>query len=1392
MAARIVEQNHSLSPTLKIISCHSRQTLKLWSPIASLTTFLFFFFISYYSSAQTPFYKEKLKFELLSTKDGLPSNWVDAILQDRQGFIWFGTFHGLARYDGYEFRNFSGNPLDTNSIGNRRVFDLVEDSNESLWAVAENGLFNLNRNSGKLKRIRIAPNRSQVTRLLNADSLLWINTGVELFTFNKHTKGVKRYPHDPYEKKSFIYTIFEDNAGSIWISTSDGLKRLDTATETFRRFSLGKPQYYNQVIDAHVDEQGIIWLLSLFDLSSLDPLTRTVKKYQSNLSAAAGGFQWTLCEDSNGYLWIGSWQKDIIVFNPKTERFARVQPSPNDPHSLPENIIRKIYRDRSGNLWFGTSHNGVAKLAVHAAPFKQYDLGDTYNVSAIAEDSSGSLFVGTWGDYVLREKKSGGFRKLPIPVGKPLSGTILKLYADRKGTVWGGSLESALIRFDAVTDGFKFVPVSRGIAAIFEDSAHRLWVGTEGAPSLGIYDRQEGTFRFLNTDSTFGKIRTDVIKTFLEDSRGSLWIGGSKGLFRIDNIDKWGGEPNPNLNIVHYRHNPDDSTSLSSNSVLCLYEDQGGNLWVGTGVGLNKFSRDKEEFTRFFIADGLPSDQIDKILEDNKGNLWLSTPVALCWVDLSGESPHFRNYDFNGSVNTIYKRRSGEILVGTTKGFLGFFPDSLRDNPNIPPVAITGFKINNKSLQLDTTISRKKHIILPHDQNFFSLEFAALEFTAPEKNQYAYMMEGLETNWNYIRTRRFGNYTNVAPGSYLFRVKASNNDGVWNEEGTSLRITILPPWWETWWAYSIYVALILGTLYGLRRYELSRQRFKHHLELKNVEAEKFLELDKMKSHFFANISHEFRTPLTLIKGPIERWLPEIERPEMRQDFEMTQRNTNRLLKLVNQLLDISRLESGKMKLQARSENIVELTRQLTMAFESLASVNDIELRFTSPEEPITVYVDREHYEKIITNLLSNALKFTPKGGKVIVDCGFGIADLSKSPAKEQPKIQNPKSEIGEFVRIGVKDTGAGIPAGHLPHIFDRFYQAGDSYAKDLQGSGIGLALTKELVELHHGKIEVVSEVGQGTEFTIWLPLGKEHLQENEIADFGIRISDQKEENASLELSEPMVESNALKKPSIEKSAIPNPKSEIVLIVEDNPDMRSYIRELLVESYKVVEATDGQKGFEKAAEIIPDIIVSDVMMPVMDGFQFCEKIKTDERTSHIPVILLTAKSSGESKVEGLETGADDYLIKPFDSAELKVRLKNLIEQRRKLRERFRQEITLEPNEIAITSADAQFLQKVMDAVEQNIESEYGVAELSNEVGMSRSQLHRKIRALTDQSPVEFIRCIKLKRAAALLEQHSGNISEIAYQVGFNNPAYFAECFHKLFGVSPKEYSTQSKN
>ncbi|MFQ5797448.1 MAG: ATP-binding protein, partial [Bacteroidota bacterium] len=779
----------------------------------------------------------------------------------------------------------------------------------------------------------------------------------------------------------------------------------------------------------------------------------------------------------------------------------------------------------------------------------------------------------------------------------------------------------------------------------------------------------------------------------------------------------------------------------------------------------------------------------------------------------------FKNYyvqdglqsnEFN--LGAYHKSRSGEMFFGGINGFNSFYPDSIKDNPHIPPLVITGFQIFNESVKispqgetpLQKHISVTDEIVLSHKDNVFSFEFAALDYNAPEKNQNAYMMEGFDEDWIYSGTRRFATYTNLDPGEYVFRVRGSNNDGIWNEEGTSVRIIITPPWWQTWWAYTVYVILIVAVLYGIRRFEVNRERLAHDLKLQRFEAEKLREFDQMKSRFFANISHEFRTPLTLILGPLKKLTSGDSQGDAKEQFRMMLRNGQRLLRLINQLLDFSKLEAGRMSLQARPENIVRLLKSIVSQFASLAERERITLRFVAPHQMITVYLDRDKLEKIMYNLLSNAVKFTPKGGKVSVS-------VDRSPLTKVTK-GGKEGEV-EFVEITVADTGIGIPPDCIDKIFDRFYQVDSTHRREpapldksspteralfdkayptgQEGTGIGLALTKELVELHSGEIHVCSQPGRGSTFIVRLPLGKEQLKKAEIAAETpeaevVKDSVDYDLIPIEEYETPDAESYHTK----EEETPSDDRAPIVLVVEDSHDMRGFIREILGKAYRVREAGDGVEGFERAVEIIPDLIISDVMMPRMDGFELCHKLKTDERTSHIPVILLTARASGESKVKGLETGADDYLTKPFDARELQIRVKNLIEERRKLRERFSREVTLQPRDIAVSSMDEQFLKRVMDVIEQRMsDPDFSTDTFTKKVGMSRMQLHRKLRALTDHSTGEFIRTMRLKRAAQLLKQHSGTVSEIAYEVGFNNLSYFARCFRDLFGQLPSDYASE---
>jgi len=884
-----------------------------------------------------------------------------------------------------------------------------------------------------------------------------------------------------------------------------------------------------------------------------------------------------------------------------------------------------------------------------------------------------------------------------------------------------------------------------------------------------------------------------------EEESGELWIGNKRnGLLKITRpFKKVKQNTVTPTKTVHYKAEPGDSFGLNVNRVDDLFKAHTGTIWLGTfGGGLNKLERKKNESTgeiteRFFhytTKDGLPTDAVSSIIEDKNGNLWIGSENGLSKFNPTTEI--FKNYDKSDGLSTLditgkfYYSPWGEIFIASNDGVLAFYPDSIIDNPIIPLVVITDFRLFNKPVQvgesspLTKSITTTKEIELPFNKNTFSFEFAALNFMDTDKNRYKYMLEGSDDDWVYAGTRRFVEYHGLNPGTYTFRVSGSNNDGVWNEEGASIKVIIHPPWWRTMYAYTGYLIFIFILIYGyvrLRTQQLKKDKIKLEKKVKErtqkieEHEKKIEELGRIKTRFFTNVSHEFRTPLTLIQGPVDE-LMENERLSIKvhKKLEMVRRNARRLLALVNQLLDVSKVESGKMKLVLREGDIFETLRIIAGSFSSLAEANGIIYNRHIPNIEKHTWYDAEMVEKIVVNLLSNAFKFSSEAGEVNFK-----AELVEGE-------NNGSSEILEF---SVSDQGPGIPANSQDKIFNRFYQEENSGKKMSAGTGIGLSLTRDLVDLNHGEISVESEPDKGSTFTVKFPLGKDHLKESEY------VFSEKEKEQIYMKPEIVNGSQETVMSDIEE-AVPGKQIEkpIILIVEDNRDIRIHIRGNFEKEYSVMEAIDGSAGLKKAIDTLPDLIITDLMMPKMDGMELCQQIKNDERTSHIPVIILTAKSTLGDKLEGYETGADDYIAKPFQMKELMARVHNLIEQRRKLRERFSREVTLEPRDITVNSYDEEFLKRAIDTVENHMSDEdFDINIFQKELNMSHSTLYRKLYSLTNLSPTGFVRSVRIKRAAQLIKQHYGNIAKISYEVGFNNPSYFSKCFKEVIGISPAEYS-----
>lgn len=1345
-----------------------------------------------------------LKFEHLTKEQGLSDIVVWDILQDKQGFMWFATNDGLNKYDGYRFTVYKFTPHDTTSIAHNTISALWEDSEGNFWiGTIEGGICKFDRRTEQFTTYTAPQPKNLYVPALRAvsainedeEGMMWIgNWAGELRRFDKRT-GIFSVGSFDLEYRTTlrsnnaidgIHIIFRDRKGKIWIGNKTGLHQVQlTPQGTGKPSAVSFIHYYhhaqnpNSLSDSIIktiyeDHKGMLWIGTDNGLNRFNPTTGMFTRYfhdpddPHSLSNNIF-YQKSITEDLQGNLWLGT-VNGLNKLNPARDTFTRYFHDPTNSHSLNSNQITSLHVDQAGTLWIGTFGAGVDKVDFYQQPFNLYR-HHPYNsqslshnwVSAIYEDRVGTVWIGTYGGGLnALDKKTGKFthyRHHPTDPTSLHDDQIKCILEESEGTLWIGN-GSRISRFDPETE--RFINTSgnieldkslENINTIHKDRQGILWIGTMSS-GMKRFDPKTGELKHYRHDPYDQASLTDhQIFALCEDNNGDLWIGhGSVGTSRMN---KKTGK------FKRYSHNPLDTASISSNRVISIYQDSKDRLWLGTaGGGLCQFHYDTESFTTYTEKQGLANNSVNSILEDNKGNLWLGTSNGLS--RFSPATQTFINYEAGDGLqsgqfyqNACFKGRDGTLYFGGTNGLNVFHPSQLQSNKYVPPVVITQFKLFDKVLPGK---HEAKEIEFNYNENFFSIEFAALNYTNSRKNQYLYQLEGIDKAWVKAASNRLATYTDVSPGSYTFRVKGSNNDGVWNEKGATLRIIIHPPFWDTTWAYIGYGLVFVAGLLLARKVIVNRERLQADLRVKQIESEKLRELDSMKSRFFANLSHEFRTPLSIIDNIVQKWsLQDTVSQEQKSDFGMIGRNAARLLQLINQLLDLSRLEAGQLTPHLQAADISAQLRGVAGSFESLAQSKGITYRYALPLNSVWALADTDKVEKIITNLLTNAIKFTPSGRQVVFTASL------------QEKVS-----AYSWLTITVQDTGIGISAKHLPYIFDRFYQADQTATRQYEGTGIGLALTKELTELLGGSISVESQPGQGTIFTVKLPL--------QLTEPPLTLISHEKALLETELNE--TTSSSPLTTNIESRSRHN---EQVLIVEDNPDLRSFIKESLSTEFTILEASDGEAGVKIAVEKIPDLIISDVMMPGMDGFSLCEKLKTDERTSHIPIILLTAKADMASKLTGLTNRADDYLTKPFQLDELHVRIKNLILQRQQLRQRFSRQLTLQPAEVVVASIEEKFLQKAMSIVEDHIgNTDFDVEVFSREMGMSSSQLRRKLVALTDQAPTDFIRQFRLQRAAVLLRSGQGNVSEVALTVGFNSLNYFTRCFREHFGKTPSEF------
>ncbi|HXB92684.1 MAG TPA: ATP-binding protein, partial [Puia sp.] len=924
---------------------------------------------------------------------------------------------------------------------------------------------------------------------------------------------------------------------------------------------------------------------------------------------------------------------------------------------------------------------------------------------------------------------------------------------------------------------------------IHEDSRHRLWIGTL-ASGLDRFDREKNIFIHYRPGAP-NSVVSGFISELQEDGQGNLWVGTAYGIDVLDGVTGL---------FRHYGNQPGDASSLSNNNVISIIEDSRGLIWVGTREGLDLLDRRRQTFTTFRTSDGLPDNAILTILEDNDHNLWLGTPSGLCNViitpdpkGIDGYAFRYRNFDESHGLqgrefneNAALKTHSGELIFGGAGGYNRFDPQKLRSVARNPILVLTDLQLFNKTVGIGETfnghiplpqsITESRNITLRYNENVFSLGFAVLDLLNAEKVKYAYQLEGFNNEWlvSNDKTRK-AVFTNLDPGHYIFRVRTAKEEGGWNEPTLQVGITILPPFWKTPLAYACYVLLLAGVLFLARRMVVQRAHMRFALEQERKEAHRLHELDRMKTRFFTNVSHEFRTPLSLILTPLDKIIRQTQDPGQQHQLNLIHRNARRLLNMVNQLLDFRKLEMQELRLNPNPGDIVRLIKELSFSFTDMAGKKNIEFFFQSTLQSLEMSFDQDKLERILFNLLSNAFKFTPEHGRIEVNLEME----------------------GLWLHLSVRDTGIGIDKDKQEKIFERFFQSDIPGSMLNMGSGIGLAITREFVRLHGGTIRVSSEPGQGSCFTVLFPVPEKSepvYMSSLIHDGG---------NDQLMIG-PAVAGRPLKEETpdavdSDRSLREGPagphtyKRPIVLLVEDNEDFRFYLKDNLKDTFIILEAADGKEGWHRALGDHPDLIVSDISKPVMNGIDLCRKIKDDRRTSLIPVILLTALIGEEQQLRGLKTGANDYMTKPFNFEILVSKIQNLLQQQATARKTWQRQVQALPTATAVESPDEKFIRQALELVEKNMANpDFSVEEMSRVLYLSRVALYKKILSLTGRTPIEFIRSIRLKRAAQLLEKSKFTIAEIAYEVGFNNPKYFSRYFKEEFGILPSAYQRSPRH
>jgi len=1433
----------------------------------------------------------KCKVEHYSTEDGLSHNRVMCMIKDREGFMWFGTWDGINRFDGHNFTVYKSRPGDTSSLKNNRVDEIVEDKAGYLWLRAyDNRIYRFDKKKEQFLAIAEIPVSAKASQplynhiVLSETGQIWLmtkNQGIFLIAqpdsphpqYIRFSAELSKESHLPSNTINFFY---EDDQSDIWIGTPSGICCLKKgANGNYSNINLGADLSAQNDFTCAVTTGNKLWFgtgsgdLICYDKPEKKVIRKKISAYSLNalcvskksgniyLSSSGGEVIWvdratmqtgvskmpetdqfaSIYEDRSGLLWIEPQKPGIVKFDPVHNTFKRFHQRTdayynhidkvykvfedknglvwmsmqgggfgyynaatddvnyfyNEPGSDTyhfSNIVICSYLDPAGILWLNTDDKGLNKVVFQRNDFNQKLIVDhtvirsDNEIRGICYDNKNRLWLASKsaGLYVYNNKD----QQVNINfINKPTEGlgVIYCILPDKKGNIWLGTRGNGLFKAEPVDAGQATYKLSHYLAnknniyslssntiySLLEDKKGRVWIGTYEA-GLNLVDIKDGQMQFVNIKNSFRNYPKGAfvkIRHLQEDAKGKLWIATTDGLLVLD-------ADNANVNnysFTSFSKIAGDKESLGKNDVQFIYRDSENSMWLCTsGGGLNKAIGDDPfkslKFKVYTTEDGLTSDYILSCVQDNNGNLWLATENGLS--KFNAKTSRFINYDsYDGLPKTGFSEASalklpnGNLVFGGITGYVSFNPAGIVNHKINVSMALTNLQINNEDVKtnadnsvLKLNINDAKDIQLKYNENIISIDYTVLDYRLGNKQLYAYRLNSFDKKWHDNQGQRRATYTNLPPGDYTFEVKSLNGNLYDNTPYKSLAITILPPPWLTWWAYLIYAVLAVVLVEVARRIALTMLKLRHRIAVEQKLAE-------LKLSFFTNVSHELRTPLTLILNPIEEiYKKETLSVQGNEHINVVRKNAKRMVRFINQLLDLRKVQSGKAILKVSQVDMVSFVKKISEYFIDVAREKHIDLEIIAADDELYVWIDAEKMDIVIYNLLANAFKFTPAGKQIKVFINkIGQSSLS----------------------VEIFDQGQGVPEDKLSDIFEIYYEGDHTEGKNLKGTGIGLALSKELVELHHGKISAKNNADKGLTVSIELKTGNEHLKRDQVVFVDLpELPHELEET----LEELLIHSPQ------QAEYHHNSNIPLVLLVEDNKDLRTFLNTQLSEFYRVEVAENGEEGLQKALKCLPDLILSDVMMPKMDGIQMLDRLKNDSRTSHIPVVLLTAKFSVESQIEGLKYGADFYITKPFQNDLLLASIQNLISQRKKIFELLlskKRAIELNPGEITITPHDEVFLQKIIKIVEEHMSDlEFNIDAVAESINMGRSTFYKKFKSLTNLAPVEFVREMRLKRAKQYLDAGEHNIAEIAYSVGFNNAKYFSTCFREQFQVSPSEY------